>query len=154
MEIGLGHLPASALPPIPQEIGVLVAELHFETSSRTNRLPGEVVLGGADPPGDNHRIRPLHGEFDRLGDAILVVTHHLLEVGIEAVVGEGGADRRCVGVDDLAKQQLGADCDDLDNHRTVASMSGPKTPVYSILTHSPGLPRSTRTTPSISGACR
>jgi hypothetical protein len=71
----------------------------------------------------------------------VVVTHHLLIVGVEPVLGERRADGGGVAVDDLAEQQFGADRHHLDDHATtLASQSVPIGRVISAVTHSPGSP--------------
>src|SRR3970282_2434898 len=79
--------------------------------------------------------------------------HDLLEGGVDPVARQGGSDGGGVAVDDLAEQQFGADRHDLDDHATtLASQSVPAVPTMRAVTQAPGVPRSSRATPSISGA--
>ena len=154
-KVGRRHLPSTAAPPVAQVRGVLVGKLHRHSGGVTHRLAGEVVLGGADAPGDDQSVRACRNLTDGGGDAIEVVPHHGLAVVIQPGLGEALADVGGVAVHDLAEQQLGAHRKDLDVHPTTSpASSDPYDAVMRARSHSPERPRSSRITPSISGASR
>ena len=94
------------------------------------------VSYSADSAGHDHGVGALDGSAEGFGHPFQVVAHHLLVVGVESVLGEGGAEGGGVAVDDLAEQQFGAHCHHLDDHgtrseTTSASRSLPKAAVIS-----------------------
>ena len=122
-EVVLRHHPPRGGKATPQLGGVILGEPHLAACGGADRLPGEVVLGGADPSGDDHGVRPFQRLADGRGDPVDVVAHRYLNVGVESGVGQRPADEGGIAVDDLAKQQLGPDGDDLDDHLMPASGS-------------------------------
>ena len=115
-EIALRHRPAPPRPPFPQPIGVVLAEDHLAPGDLAHRLPGDVVLGGANAAGHHHCVGTADCDPDRIGDAGEIVADRLLVVGVDAPLGEGRPHGGGVRVDDLAEQELGPHRDDLDDH--------------------------------------
>jgi hypothetical protein len=158
-EVGRRHLPSQHRPALPQPFLVLGRVVHRDSEGGADGLSGEIVLGGADPAGDDDRVGTFDGGLEGGCHASEVVAHHLLVVGVEPVLGEGAAEGGGVAVDDLAEEQFGADGHHFDDHgarsdMTVASRSLPKAAVISVSSHSPGRPASRVIIPSISGAWR
>ena len=156
-EVALGHLTSPALPPPTQPVGVLVVVGHLDSGGGTHGLAGEIVLSRPDAARDDERVGATHCKTDSGCDAVDVVAHNGLVIVVETGVGEPRADRCRIRVHDLAEEQLGADGECLDDHDgelTAPMRSVPYPPVIVAVTHSPGVPRSSTTTPSISGASR
>ena len=100
---------ADALP----DLGV-AQELHPHDLG--DRLAGDVVLGGAEPPADDHRVAAREREAEARHDAFVVVADLGLEVRVDAREREPLAEPGRVRIDDLTEQQLGADRHHLAAH--------------------------------------
>jgi hypothetical protein len=111
-----GHAPAPRHEHLQDAVGDVVVLHETDVHDLGDRLPGDVVLGRAEAAAHHHRIRPGQRQLQRLDDAAQVVAHGLGVGAVDAGDGEGLAEPRRVGVDDLPEQQLRTDGDDLTTH--------------------------------------
>ena len=113
--VDLGHLEAAAREPRAQPLHdrCVLVERHVERAS--DRLPGDVVLGRSQAPGEHDEVRPREPVADDARQLVHVVAHDHLAADVEPTSfrwrdGEGvrvGAERR---------EQLTADRDDAGDH--------------------------------------
>jgi hypothetical protein len=114
---------------------------------RGDRLAGEVVLGRAETAGGDDEVAPLDRSPERLGGPAEVVAdgRHVHEVDPEARQPCGQIRRICV--DDLTKEQLGADGQELGAQfgppsHAVGTGIAPRPPTGSTSQPFPSSPRS------------
>ena len=115
--IDRGHLPAaSGEPPLHRgnDLGVLV---HRQAEVRGHDLARQVVIGGAQSPGQNQHAVPTQGVRDVGGQLGAVVSHDRLERHGDAEVIQDLRDEERVGVDLLGGQQLTAHGEDRRRER-------------------------------------
>ena len=116
--------------------GVLGVSDHGPPGDLGHRLPGQVVLGRPDTPGEDDGVGTAEGVPDRRDESVEVVPDRHLEMGIESLLGEPGPDESSIGVGDLPDQELGPDCDHFDDqfpgsHRPNFQLGSPGTMVPS-----------------------
>ena len=80
------------------------------------RLLGEIVAGGAEPPGGDDQIGAEAGDVHRLNEPPGVVPHHGVPVYVDAQLREHLGKIPGVGVGGVAQQQLRAHGNDLGIH--------------------------------------
>ena len=101
----------------PDAIPDLGVTLERHSHDLGDRLAGDVVLGGAEPPADDHRVAAREREAKARHDAFVVVADLGLEVRVDAGERELLAEPGRVRIDDLTEQQFGADRHHLAAHR-------------------------------------
>ena len=78
--------------------------LEFHSHDLDDRLAGDVVLGGAEPPADDHCLTARERQADAGHDSFVVVADLGLEVRVDAGERELLSEPGRVRIDDLSEQ--------------------------------------------------
>ena len=116
-QVVLRHPAPAGAEARPDALPDLWVALELHSHDLGDRLAGDVVLGGAEPPADDHRVAAREREAQTRHDAFVVVADLGLEMRVDAGERELLAEPGRVRIDDLAEQQLGADRHHLAAHR-------------------------------------
>ena len=79
-------------------------------------LLGQVVLRGAKPAGKHQQIAAAFGFLYQITQAARVIPNHMLVQHADAQFRQFAAQKLGVGIDNIAKQQLGSYTNDLRSH--------------------------------------
>ena len=134
------HGAASRLEEAGDEVDDGLVAHERDAHDLGDGLPGDVVLGGPEPAAHDDAVAPGEGGAQRQGDAVVVVADGLVEVGGHPVGGQVLAQPGGVGVGNLAQEQLGAHCHDLDSHGADLTSGRPPGPARSAPRGSPCRP--------------
>ena len=107
------HLPADFLEEGPAAgLGLRVMDQLF-SKARGQYIFRQVVAGGAQPPRGDNQVGPGFGQFHRRPQPPGVVPHHGVVIDVDPQGGEPLGEHLCVGIGDVAEEQLGAHGDEL-----------------------------------------
>ena len=120
-QVVVRHAPAAAGEHLADDLGHAVVVMQRHTHHAGDRVAGEVVVGGAEPAADDHRVGIDEHPGEHSLNASEVVADLHLQQRVDPRRGELFADPLAVRVGDLAEQQFRADGEDVTPHGRPAS---------------------------------
>ena len=113
------HFVAAALEDAAHVLQRHLALDEFALEVVAKQFLGDVVLGGAEATGYEHRVRRAHGLVDSVPDVLVHIAHHHGAPHRHARLGQHPRHGRGVGVHHLPDEQLVADVDDCCFHSAI-----------------------------------
>lgn len=107
----LGHFAADGLEKVGQTVHGRLMQYHLFAENGRQRLLGQIVKGWAKAAGGDDDVSTVLCLADYALEAGRIVTDNGLVEYIDAQLGQTLRDQLCIGVHDVAQQDLCADCD-------------------------------------------
>ena len=108
LEIVFRDRPPHGGEPVPNPLGRGLVVHQGPAKGLGHGNFGEVVTGGAQPPGGDENVRPLASNVHCLADPLRVVSHHGVIVDVDPQLGQSLGDHLGVGVGNVAQEKLRA----------------------------------------------
>ncbi len=115
-EVVAGHGPISSPKSFFNSGGNGRIPDHGNVHELCDCFPGNIILRGPEAAAGYHCVAALEGQTKSVNDAPLIVAYPCLKMGIDSCERKLFPDPGRVGIDVLAEQQLGSDCNDLAAH--------------------------------------
>ena len=108
----LRHVDVELFMKFDDALEGLLVHLEFSPEISGNGLFGQVVVGGAQPPGGDDDVGAGKSEGEAFFEPFRVVAHHRLVVHSNTQIGQFFGKISGVGVDDVAHEDFGSDTED------------------------------------------
>ena len=107
----LGHFAANGLEKVGQTVHGRLMQHHLFAENGCQRLLGQIIKGWAKAAGGDDDVSTVLCLADYALETRRIVTDNGLVEYIDAQLGQTLRDELCIGVYDVAQQDLCADCD-------------------------------------------